>query len=66
MICPPGYLGVLPAPAKRFEPAFYSESEQKAAVAAIPGIDPATGEVRAGLLLRVVLHGRQILRGLGG
>ena len=41
MICPPGYLGVLPAPAKRFEPAFYSESEQKAAVAAIPGIDPA-------------------------
>jgi len=47
------YLGVLPAPAKRFEPAFYSESEQKAAVARIPGVDPATGEVknRRGILL---------------
>jgi gentisate 1,2-dioxygenase len=47
------YLGVLPSPAKRFEPAFYSEADMKAAVAAIPGIDPVTGEVknRRGILL---------------
>jgi gentisate 1,2-dioxygenase len=47
------YLGVIPSPAKRFEPAFYSEADMKASVAAIPGVDPVTGEVknRRGILL---------------
>ena len=47
------YLGVVPAPNKRFEPAYYSEADMKAAVDAIPGIDPVTGEVknRRGILL---------------
>jgi gentisate 1,2-dioxygenase len=46
------YLGVLPSP-KRFQPAFYSDADMKASVAAIPGIDPVTGEVknRRGILL---------------
>jgi gentisate 1,2-dioxygenase len=46
------YLGVLPSP-KRFSPAFYSNKQMKASVDAIPGIDPATGEVknRRGILL---------------
>jgi gentisate 1,2-dioxygenase len=47
------YLGVVPSPAKRFEPAFYTYAEMMSSVAAIPGIDPVTGEVknRRGILL---------------
>jgi gentisate 1,2-dioxygenase len=47
------YLGVVPGPTKRFEPAFYAAADMKASVDAIPGVDPVTGEVknRRGILL---------------
>jgi gentisate 1,2-dioxygenase len=47
------YLGVVPGPTKRFEPAFYTSTAMKSSVDAIPGVDPTTGEVknRRGILL---------------
>jgi gentisate 1,2-dioxygenase len=47
------YLGVVPGPTKRFEPAFYAAEEMKSSVDAIPSVDPVSGEVknRRGILL---------------
>jgi gentisate 1,2-dioxygenase len=47
------YLGVVPGPTKRFEPAFYSSTDMQSSVDAIPGVDPVSGEVknRRGILL---------------